>query len=105
MGAMAAMRCTEAELSVRLGRPPKAQDLTQQMDAAACPLHHDHAIGCMDLWELCCGYRGIPQDKGQRLGVLMLREERRSLRLRRLFHVRTRWMLAGMLNKFVDCSC
>ena len=53
----------------------------------------------MDLWELDCGLRGTPQDKSQRLGVLSLREERRTLRLRRLFHTRTSWMLADMLTK------
>ena len=40
-----------------------------------------------------------PQDKSQRLGVLSLREERRTLRLRRLYHVRATWMLADMLTK------
>eukprot|EP00974_Lingulodinium_polyedra_P005304 499835-Lingulodinium_polyedra.AAC.1 len=71
------------------------------MDDATCPLRHDHVIDCMDLWELCCGYKGIPQDKGQRLGILMLREERRSLRLRRLYFVRTKFMLADLLTKFL----
>ena len=99
MGSLAAMRYTEPELAIRLCRTPKAQDLMTIMDGASCPLRHDHVIDCMDLWELCCGYRGIPQDKGQRLGVLMLREERRSLRLRRLYHVRTLHMLADMLTK------
>ena len=61
---------------------------------------HDHVIDCMDLWELACGLKGIPQDKSQRLGVLAIREERRSQRLRRLFHVRTHWMLADPLTKF-----
>ena len=100
MGSLAAMRYTEPELAIRLMRTPKAQDLMNMMDDAACPLRHDHVIDCMDLWELCCGYRGIPQDKGQRLGVLMLREERRSLRLRRLYHIRTLHMLADMLTKY-----
>ena len=58
-------------------------------------------IDCMDLWELSCGMRGIPQDKGQRLGVLAIREERKSLRLRRLFHFNTQWMLADQLTKFL----
>ena len=53
----------------------------------------------MDLWELACGLKGIPQDKSQRLGVLSIREERRCLRLRRLFHIRTKWMAADQLTK------
>ena len=52
-------------------------------------------------WELACGYRGIPQDKGQRLGVLVIREERRSLRLRRLYHITTHYMLADLLTKYL----
>ena len=35
-----------------------------------------------------------------RLGVLAIREERRSLRLRRLYHLETHWMLADQLTKF-----
>ena len=61
---------------------------------------HDHVVDCMDLWELACGFRGIPQDKSMRLGILAIREERRSLRLRRLYHVRTLWMLADRLTKY-----
>ena len=53
----------------------------------------------MDLWELSCGCRGIPQDKSQRLGVLAIREERRTTRLRRFFHVTTKYMLADQLTK------
>ena len=72
----------------------------QNKDELICPVVHDHFIDCMDLWELACGYRGIPQDQGQRLGVLALREERRSLRLRRFYHLLTHWMLADQLTKY-----
>ena len=70
-------------------------------DSGRLPIPVDTWIECMDLWELCCGLRGTPQDKSQRLGVLSLREERRALRLRLLFHTRTTWMLADMLTKAV----
>ena len=60
----------------------------------------DAVIDCMDLWELACGQRGIPQDKSQRLGVLALREERRWSRLRRFYHYTTHWMLADQLTKY-----
>ena len=95
------MRYTEPELAAALGRSPKAQDCMAILDDASCPLRHDHFIDCMDLWELCCGYKGIPQDKGHRLGILMLREERRSLRLRRLYFLRAKYMLPDMLTKFL----
>ena len=64
----------------------------------------DAYIDCVDLWELCCGLRGIPQDKSQRLGVLAIRGERRTLRLRRLYHIRTQYMLADMLTKIVGAD-
>jgi hypothetical protein len=60
---------------------------------------HDHFVDCMDLWELACGQRGVPQDKSQRLAILAVREERRSQRLRRLYHITTHYMLADLLTK------
>ena len=60
----------------------------------------DCLIDCMDLWELSCGRKGIPQDKSQRLGVLAIREERRSERIRRFFHVTTHYMLCDLLTKY-----
>ena len=40
--------------------------------------------------------------KGQRLGVLVIREEQRSERLRRFFHVSVNAMLADLLTKRED---
>ena len=74
-------------------------ELQEMLDAGRLPIPVDAWIDCMHLRELCCGLRGTPQDKSQRLGALSLREERRTLRLRRLFHTRTSWMLADMLTK------
>ena len=37
--------------------------------------------------------------KGQRLGVLVIREEQRSERIRRFFHVRVNAMLADLRTK------
>ena len=73
--------------------------LLDVQESATVPLPVDSFIDCMDLWELACGLKGIPQDKSQRLGVLSIREERRCLRLRRLYHIRTRWMAADQLTK------
>ena len=61
-------------------------------------------IDCVDLWELSCGLRGIPQDKSQRLGVLAIREERRTRRVWRLYHIRAADMLADMLTKLVGAD-
>ena len=101
LGQLIGMRLTEPDLYIYFNPKPLTPLLLLQMDDSMHRLlPHDHLVDCMDLWELACGLRGIPQDKGQRLGVLAIREERRSLRLRRLFHVRTHWMLCDPLTKF-----
>ena len=73
--------------------------LLDVQESGTVPLPVDSFIDCMDLWELSCGLKGIPQDKSQRLRVLSIREERRCLRLRRLYHIRIRWMCADQLTK------
>ena len=99
LGQMIALRYAEPELIAQKGKmTPLALESFQEK--GLCPVLHDHFIDCMDLWELSCGMRGIPQDKGMRLGVLAIREERKSCRLRRLFHVQTHWMLADQLTKY-----
>ena len=96
---LAAIRLTEPEIVTRLGKRSKPLALLEVQEEALCPLPVDAYVDCMDLWDLACGVKGMPQDKSQRLGVLAIREERRSLRLRRLYHLRTRYMLADMLTK------
>ena len=98
-GGFVGLRYTEPEFAMQLGRAPKPLDYFNLADKVPRPLSHDHFVDCMDLWELCCGQRGIPADKGQRLGILVIREERRTLRLRRLYHVRTHAMLVDLLTK------
>ena len=99
LGQLTALRYAEPEISMMNTMKLTPMKLSTIQDDALCPVMHDHFIDCMDLWELACGLRGIPQDKSQRLGVLAIREERRTLRLRRFFHVRTHWMLVDMLTK------
>ena len=98
LGQIIGLRLTEPEVmhTYNIKRPLELQEM---LDAGRLPIPVDAWIDCMDLWEFCCGLQGTPQDKSQRLGVLSLREERRTLRLRRLFHTRTSWMLADMLTK------
>ena len=100
MGQLLAIRYSEPDIVARSQsqRVTPLQLMTLQ-DEAMVPMPIDLVIDCMDCWELCCGYRGIPQDKSQRLAILALREERRTFRLRRLYHVRTKWMLSDMLTK------
>ena len=98
MGQIIGLRLCEPEV-VHTYQVRRPLDLQEMLDAGRLPIPIDAWVDCMDLWELCCGLRGTPQDKSQRLGVLSLREERRTLRLRRLYHIRTSWMLADMLTK------
>ena len=95
-----ALRLCEPEIVMRAAPqlPPHRAMLFAQ-DEGLCAVPVDSFVDCMDLWDLCCGNRGMPQDKSQRLGVLAIREERRTLRLRRLYHVRTECMLSDMLTK------
>ena len=103
MGQIIGLRLCEPEAihTYEIRRP---LDLQEMLDAGRLPICIDAWVDCMDLWELCCGLRGTPQDKSQRLGVLSLREERRTLRLRRLFHIRTRHMLADRLTKSIGAD-
>jgi hypothetical protein len=95
---LVAMRCSEPEFSLTM-RNSSPLSVLELQENGRCPIMIDAYVDCMDLWELCCGLRGTPQDKSQRLGVLAIREERRTLRLRRLYHIRTQHMLADMLTK------
>ena len=99
VGHIVTLRLGEASLHCKYNFMLTARLLAEITDTGKLPYPCDHYIDCMDLWELSCGMRGIPQDKSQRLGILSMREERRSERLRRLLHVRTRWMVCDMLTK------
>ena len=103
MAQIIGMRLTEPEINILCG-PQKPLQLQERLDRGQLSLPVDAYVDCMDLWELCCGLRGTPQDKSQRLGILSLREERRTLRLRRLYHVRTKWMVSDMLTKYLGAD-
>ena len=94
------MRIAEPELIVNAEVPLTPLAMMHLQDSGRCTVMVDHFVDCMDLWELVCGKKGIPQDKSQRLAVLAVREERRTGRLRRFYHVTTKWMLADILTKW-----
>ena len=102
MGQLLAVRYTECDIIRCSCERVTPLLLMHLQDDAQIPMPVDMIIDCMDCWELCCGYRGIPQDKAVRLAVLALHEERRIYRLRRLMHCRTKWMLADMLTKSLN---
>ena len=100
MAQLTALRYAEPEISKQFNFKIRPLELQNFCDDGLCPIPVDAVVDCMDLWELVCGMRGIPQDNSQRLGILALREERRSLRLRRFYHLTTHYMLADQLTKF-----
>ena len=59
----------------------------------------DHAMDCVDVFELATGAKGLAADKTQRLVVMSIREDRLSRRLRTLMHLPTAVMLADGLMK------
>ena len=59
----------------------------------------DHWTDCKDFWELCCGVKGVPADKSQRLSVLMMREDRLTGKIRNMILVDTANMVGDGLTK------
>ena len=53
----------------------------------------------MDLFELVTGVKGVPNDKSQRIGILSLREDRMTGRVRHFVHIPTAVMLGDGLTK------
>jgi hypothetical protein len=53
-----------------------------------------------DVFELCCGKRGVPQDKSQKLIVLSLREKRLQGKIRRSYWATSLSMTADPLKKY-----
>jgi hypothetical protein len=68
-------------------------------ETGSWPIPVDMATDCSDLFELVTGEKGIPQDKGQRLYVLSLREDRLLNKIRKLYLIPTECMTADALTK------
>ena len=100
---MVAMRLTEIYSQFQpIPQQPhltRLQQLIDMQDRGAYIIPIDHYTDCKDFWELCCGIRGVPSDKSQRLAVLSMREDRLSGRIRNFVLVDTNNMLADGLTK------
>ena len=59
----------------------------------------DHVTDCKDMFELCTGEKGLPQDKAHRLYVAAIREMRLTGRIRRFILIPTKSMLADGFTK------
>jgi hypothetical protein len=59
----------------------------------------DRWTDCMDLYELCCGHRGIANDKNPRIVFMALREDRLRANTRTFLHIPIVAILAdGLTN-------
>jgi hypothetical protein len=68
-------------------------------DAMKLDMPADVQTDCNDLFELCTGIRGIPQDRTQRLIIMSLREKRCTGKVRNVIWTDTRDMMANCLTK------
>ena len=59
----------------------------------------DMCTDAMNLFELICYSKSLPNDKHHRVGILALREDRLTRRIRHVIHIPTRIMLADQLTK------
>ncbi len=59
----------------------------------------DHVTDCHDMFDFVCGAIGVPADNSQRIGILSLREDRLSGRIRGFFHAPSEMILADALTK------
>ena len=96
---MIASRFSELEFCVTHGRYPAVKDLLEQYLTAQNTIPIDLYTDAMNLWELVCSARTLPSDKNHRIGILSLREDRITRRLRHIIHVPTGIMLADQLTK------
>ena len=96
---LAAIRFTELFCELTFQVQPTLKYLIELQDGGHYIIPCDHITDCMDLFELCCGLKGIPSDKTQRLSILSIRENRLTNRIRRFIHCPTHCMLADALTK------
>ena len=65
----------------------------------------DAYTDCRDFFELCTGHRALPQDKSQRIYIMVHREARAAGRLRWIGLIPTECMTSDALTKTMTSSC
>ena len=96
-------RLGEIFLAPRLfGRSPSIRDLLWLQSNSCQEVPVDHCSDCMDLYELITGSKGLSADKGQRLAVMSLREDKTRGITRYTIHVPSPQMVADGLTKGWD---
>ena len=96
---MVASRFSEIDYYITHGRYPSVKDLLHQYLACENTIPIDMYTDAMNLWELISSARTLPSDKNHRVGVLSLREDRVTRRIRHVIHIPTQVMLADQLTK------
>ncbi|CAL1138133.1 unnamed protein product [Cladocopium goreaui] len=80
-------------------RSPSLKQLISIQESGNPDLPIDFYGDCKDLWELVTGLRTLPQDKGQRLYVLGIKEARLNGKMRQIVLVPTECMTSDALTK------
>ena len=94
-----ALRYTELISGCTVGASKPLQVLISISDTGKYIVPIDHYTDCYDLFQLCCGMKGIPTDKTQRLSILSIREDRLCGRIRNFIHIPTNAMVVDGLTK------
>jgi hypothetical protein len=94
-----ANRFTELEFFSIWGRHATPQDLLKAQLQGNHSIPADLCTDAMNLFEIVCHNKSLPGDKHHRVGILALREERLTRRIRNVCHLPTRIMLADQLTK------
>ena len=104
---LVAMRVTEI-VGHGIQTPFKQQTLLKLLieiqEKAAWAIPVDRCTDCKDVFELVTGFKGVPQDRYQRVYVMSLREDRIKQAIRRFFWIPTTAMLADCLTKSMISS-
>ena len=99
MADIIASRFTEIEYVRLYRRAPSARDLLEMHVRSQHIIPVDLCTDAMNLFELVCFSKSLPNDKHHRVGILALREDRLTRRLRNVIHLPTGIMLADQLTK------
>ena len=100
MSRLIALRLTEPFMTVLCKVPSLAiKDMIEYQNFCLPVVPVDQVTDCMDVFELCCGAKGVPSDKMQRIIILSLREDRLRGNIRSFMHWPTAVMLADGLTK------
>ena len=96
---LVANRITELEFFRHNKRAPCARDLLDLQLRGEHVIPVDICTDAMNLFEMICHSKSLPNDKHHRVGILALREDRLCRRLRNVIHLPTSIMLADPLTK------